>query len=334
MNYYNEWDKYAVAWLRNLIAEKLLPPGEVDDRSIADVSPTDIAGYTQCHFFAGIGGWSLAFKLAGWPDNRPAWSGSLPCQPYSVAGKQLGHDDERDLWHHQLRLINALRPVVFVGEQVAAAISKDWLDRMFFDLSSLGYACDGAVIPACAVNAPHRRDRIFAIAELGGGALDHGIGAGLEGFAWDGSTTEGWSQPDRSAATACRGSMLADSDIGTGRQGYSIDARSNHGSGAHVGTGPHGSSAGSSGIVADGNLISASEERSTRSRELGRTGGDSWACDSWIIGHDGKARRVEPGIRLLAHGVPARVGKLRAYGNAIVPQVAAEVISAYMECRP
>jgi DNA (cytosine-5)-methyltransferase 1 len=69
-------------------------------------------------------------------------------------------------------------------------------------------------------------------------------------------------------------------------------------------------------------------------RVRGSDTASAWSNAAWIIGHDGKARRVEPSIRLLAHGVLARVGRLRAYGNAIVPQVAAEVIAAYMECRP
>ncbi len=65
MNYYNEFDPDAAQWLRNLIAEGLIPPGDVDERSIEDVSPADLEGYTQCHFFAGIGGWPEALRLAG-----------------------------------------------------------------------------------------------------------------------------------------------------------------------------------------------------------------------------------------------------------------------------
>jgi DNA (cytosine-5)-methyltransferase 1 len=77
--YYNELDPFAAAWLRNLIAAGLIPQGEVDERSIEDVTPNDLAGFRQCHFFAGIGGWPLALRLAGWPDERPVWTGSCPC---------------------------------------------------------------------------------------------------------------------------------------------------------------------------------------------------------------------------------------------------------------
>lgn len=340
-NYYNEWDKYAAAWLRNLINAGHLPAGEVDERSIAEVHPDDLSGFIQCHFFAGIGGWALAARLASWPDDRELWTGSLPCQPYSVAGAQRGHDDERDLWHHQLRLITARRPAVFMGEQVAAAIGKGWLDRLFLDLSTLGYSGDAAVIPACAVNAPHRRDRIFAVAELGSGVLDHGGSEGLERLAGDGDDEAGRPVADRSVAETglgnCgvarnadelsasterqqRGGQLgwaggdpetrvvgvaSDADRLVSQQRSAIDTRSDQGSGANV--------------------------RPGSSRD---DTGRMWDSGAYILGHDGKARRVKPGIRLLAHGVPARVGKLRAYGNAIVPQIAAEVMAAYMECRP
>jgi hypothetical protein len=76
--YYNEFDPYAAQWLRNLIAENLIPKGDVDERSIIDVQPGDLAGYVQCHFFAGIAGWSLAARLAGWPDGPlSSWESRL-----------------------------------------------------------------------------------------------------------------------------------------------------------------------------------------------------------------------------------------------------------------
>lgn len=84
--YYNEIDPFAAAWLRRLIARGLIAPGDVDTRSITDVRADDLVSYVQCHFFAGIGGWSLALRLAGWPDDRPVWTGSCPCQPFSGAG--------------------------------------------------------------------------------------------------------------------------------------------------------------------------------------------------------------------------------------------------------
>jgi DNA (cytosine-5)-methyltransferase 1 len=95
--YYNEIDLFASQWLRNLISEGLIADGDVDTRSIRDVRPSDLAGYRQCHFFAGLGGWSLALRLAGIPDDYPLWTGSCPCQPFSVAGSGGGFDDERHL---------------------------------------------------------------------------------------------------------------------------------------------------------------------------------------------------------------------------------------------
>lgn len=84
--YYNEIDPFAANWLRNLSDAGLIAKGVVDERSIVDVTPADLVGFTQCHFFAGIGGWSYALRLAGWPDEREVWTGSCPCQPFSTAG--------------------------------------------------------------------------------------------------------------------------------------------------------------------------------------------------------------------------------------------------------
>jgi DNA (cytosine-5)-methyltransferase 1 len=159
--YYNEHDAYAAQWLRNLITKGLIANGEVDTRSIVDVHPDELRGFTQCHFFAGIGGWSHALRLAGWPDDRPVWTGSCPCQPFSVAGKGLGADDPRHLWPHFHRLIAARRPPVVFGEQVAGAAGYGWLDGVRSDLAGEGYACEAFDIPACAVDAPHIRSRLY-----------------------------------------------------------------------------------------------------------------------------------------------------------------------------
>lgn len=149
--YYNEWVKEAAAWLRELIQLGLIPAGDVDTRSIADVRADDLVGYGQCHFFAGIGGWPLALRLAGWSDAWPVWSGSCPCQPFSEAGKRTGTADERHLWPEFRRLIAQRRPAIVFGEQVASQAGRAWLAAVRADLEALGYAAGGGAI--CAQRA-------------------------------------------------------------------------------------------------------------------------------------------------------------------------------------
>lgn len=320
--YYNEIDPYAAQWLRNLIAAGHIAPGEVDERSILDVRPDDLAGFTQCHFFAGIGGWSFAARLAGWPDDRELWTGSCPCQPFSVAGKGEGQADERHLWPEQFRLISARRPDVWMGEQVAAAVGKHWLDGVHSDLESIGYSSGAAVVPACAVDAPHKRDRAWIVAdrhvsEPGSIGRDTREVRGIP---------EEQCQPELGSALSLRGSQDG--------QDHVADARG-------CGQPPRGGQSSTGHGAAELDFAHPCENVGNTGREGLAVGsrtpaaqaGDRspWRAAAWLPGTDGKARRFEPSIRLLAHGVPARVGKLRAYGNAIVPQVAAEVIGAYME---
>jgi DNA (cytosine-5)-methyltransferase 1 len=377
VNYYNEIDAYAADWLRMLMVMGHIPMGDVDTRSIVDVSPDDLKGYTQCHFFAGIGGWSYALQLAGWSEDKPVWTGSCPCQPFSAAGKQKGEKDERHLWPEFQRLIAQCRPPVVFGEQVASKLGRTWLAGVRTDLEALGYGVGAADLCAAGVGAPHIRQRLWWVASSGV-AKPEGRGCG-------GRTDEpGREQEARVAAG--RGSEggsggLADADAaGSGEQrrsglldgeraafGDDADRRGavrgladsemegrvwNRGisEGSDAELAEHSSAkrgerwADPQGLRDAGGLGNP-EQQGPQGRERpgnvelhGAAGAvrptaeagipDAWANTIWLPCADGKARRIEPGIEPLAHGVPARVGRLRAYGNAIVPQVAAEFIKA------
>lgn len=161
MNYYNEIDPYCAQWIRNLMDDDLIPRGHVDTRSIEDVTPADLSGYDQCHFFAGIAGWALALRMAGIPDDYPIWTGSCPCQPFSAAGKGAGFDDERHLWPAFHWIIQQSCPAIVVGEQVAGSAIGAWIDLVFDDLEGLGYACGAYAGPAAGVGAKHIRQRSY-----------------------------------------------------------------------------------------------------------------------------------------------------------------------------
>lgn len=224
--YYNEIDPYAAQWLRNLISAGRIAPGDVDERDIRDVRADDVRGYDQCHWFAGIGGWSLALRLAGWPDDRPVWTGSCPCQ--ALSGAARGQTVADDLWPAWLPLVAANRPGTLFGEQVAH--KGTWLDQVCDDLDLLGYEVGAAVLPAVSVGADHARPRIYFV---------------------------GHTYRDRKPS-----------------------------------------------VRVDGKVEGLRRDRS------------------------------DAGGVVSADGLSGRMAIFRAFGNAIVPQVAAEFISAFMECRP
>jgi DNA (cytosine-5)-methyltransferase 1 len=341
--YYNEIDLYAAEWLRNLIKAGHIADGEVDTRSIIDVWPEEIKDFDQCHFFAGIAGWSHALRLSGWEDDRKIWTGSCPCQPFSVAGQGKGVNDERHLWPHFFRLIRGCRPPVVMGEQVAGAAGYGWLDGVRSDLESESYACDGVDIPACSINAPHIRQRLYWV------AMDNAQGAGLEG---------------RFVNTSIPSIEARDSDIGSASgDSFSMvntnsERRQEHGRPISVQTEQPSVECSSSGWAGSWESMGSSSsdmadaDNTQRRQDITARHDDHWenarrekgssnhreCCQSnfWhdailLNGADGKARRSKSGVCLLANGIPARVGKLRAYGNAIVPPLAAEVIKAFME---
>ena len=328
MNYYNENDPYPAQWLRNLIAAGLIPQGDVDERSIADVQGADLCGYTQCHFFAGIGGWPIALRLAGWPATRPVWTGSCPCQPFSVAGTQAGFDDPRHLWPQFRRLIDQRRPATVLGEQVAGA--SDWLRLVRGDLEALDYAVGAVPMEAASADADHFRDRYWFVA--------HGQEFGRperDARAMEGNSVRrrqalelercGGGDLDRPVADFVRERPYASSQarVHCGEEG--LGAR-------HVDLAGLGS-----GLVEHAAILGWGEgwtEHEFRSRGFTAAVASIDDCQ-YVECPDGKWRRLPPpGVRWLGNGIPARVAKLRAFGNAIDPRPAAAFIKAVIDCLP
>ena len=318
MNYYNDIDPAACAVLRELASRNVIPPGDVDSRSIKDVTPDDLAGYTQCHFFAGAGLWPFAFRLAGWPDSRRGWSGSCPCQGESLAGKRLGADDPRHLWPDFHRLIRACRPPVVVGEQVAAAAGTHWLDGVCADLAVENYAARAVDIPACAVDAPHQRNRLYWI------AVEHAQGERRrEGR----SEHELWRGRDAAASTDVQ--LQPDANCGgrywrpevTERSAEQRTTTERIDGGLLTDTGRELRGCGP-GIAHNRKIGSNSDGRN----------GSWWADAEWIVSPlDDKARRTKPGLPFLVDGLVGRADLWRLCGNSIVPILAAEVIAAFLE---
>ena len=338
MNYYNEIDPYAAQWLRNLIDAGHIAPGIVDERSITDVKPADLAGYTQCHFFAGIGVWSHALRQSGWSDSRPVWTGSCPCQPFSAAGNQKGTADERHLWPVWFNLIRECRPPVVFGEQVEAAIRHGWLDLVQADLEGIDYAVAPVGIPAAGVGAAHIRQRLWFVADADSGRHDGratatGRQAGVSTRLASGSIFDqladtehdGCDRPDGVAPVADSNQSnqrVSDRDSAAGGLANAERSKSAKPSGQRYRSGTPDGAGATSGVARCSAFLATRPASPTNSH---------WRDADWLYCRDGKWRAVEPGTFPLAHGATARVGRLRAYGNAIVPQAAQALIEAYLE---
>jgi DNA (cytosine-5)-methyltransferase 1 len=316
--YYNEIDPYAAQWLENLIAEGLIAPGDVDRRDIREVFGADLRGYSQCHFFAGIGGWSLALRQAGWVDDRPVWTGSCPCQPFSAAGKGKASGDERHLWPHWFELIRSCRPAVVFGEQVEAAIGWGWLDLVYSDLEAEGYSVGAAVLPACSVGAPHIRQRLWF----------SGINNGCQRRFLRSIGKE----YGKCVCPHCVADPLCCRTHDPSRQGMGAQATPDGKDGSVSGERLRLGIQGPTGELGDSDN-EGPQGRGERGdgagkRSAGQTGLGHWSAIEWLPCTDGKQRPTQPGIFPLASGLSNRVAKLRASGNSIVPQVAAEFIKA------
>jgi len=324
---YADIDPRLCRWIRGCIREGMLPDGEVVEHDIRDMEAGDVAGYGQVHFFAGIGGWAYALRLAGWPGEWPVWTGSCPCPPFSLAGKKrcqqcggrlgfaAGYDsligrfgcekcrwtDKRHLWPAWLRLIRQCRPPVLFGEQVAGPTARRWLAGVRSDLEAVGYAVGAADLCAASVGAPHPRQRLFWMAIT-------------KGFGYK----DGCKGKDR--RTGRKDTITRDSAKGD-RMADIKDPENGRPSNKHTRANPEA----------------------------------PWADFSVVWCRDPRLglvpRRTEPGVLPLAHGLPQGVGsggtrsdrmellaakanrrgRLRGYGNAIVPQLAAVFVRVVME---
>ena len=334
---YTDNDPFCCEWAAKLIAAGDVPAGVVDSRPIQEVQPNELREFTQCHFFSGILGWPLALRLAGWPDERPVWTASCPCQPFSSAGKRKGTDDERHLWPEFFRLVRACHPPVIFGEQVASSevigtkleaaflvavqtgefaranklanrlvASPDfsylprWFDGICADLEAAHYTVRAIDLPAACVSAPHPRQRLFWVADT-----ENPNGRRL----LDAKQCEAHAQVGGCGSTV----GLGDAD---GQRENAV-----------------GSIPGGQGIERDGS---------------------PWSDFGIVHCRDGQVRRIsaQSGDEPLAARIPVklgpdlaglrsvakdarrnRVGRLRGYGNSIVPAVAAKFIRAYMRER-
>ena len=334
--YYNEIDPAAAAWLRELIKHNLIAPGDVDERSIEDVTAADLMGYDQCHFFAGVGIWSHALRLSGIPDDFKVWTGSCPCQPFSAAGKGEGFADERHLWPAFGWLIQQCRPERVFGEQVAGKDGLAWLDLVSADMEALGYSVGAVPFAAAGIGAPHIRERLYWVADA-------------EGSGWRKER-----QDDRRRVARDRTEGFSAGLSYGGRDVWMGHAKS-HG---HQWAGQLDQPAGRNGSAHDGSTSRMADDQ-LQQRPISSGMGDEargwqqepaaasglrsnswpgatdtlWSDADWLGCRDGKWRPVEPGTQPLAHGAAARVGRLRGYGNGLVAQQAQAFIESYTEVR-
>ncbi|OQM47515.1 DNA (cytosine-5-)-methyltransferase [Anoxybacillus sp. UARK-01] len=196
-------------------------------------------------------------------------SGGFPCQPYSIAGKRRGKEDDRDLWPEMFRILQELKPTWVVGENVANFANME-LERTLVDLESEGYETQTFIIPACAVDAKHRRDRTFVVAY----------------------SYSSWELQQERRIKKFGERISNSSEIIPNPYSKRLERGANAGEVGREG-----------------------EKRNQQFAGCNPTGA-TWA--------------TEPNVGRVAHGIPNRVDRLKALGNAVVPQQIYPIFKAIM----
>jgi DNA (cytosine-5)-methyltransferase 1 len=368
---YNEIDNYAADWLEALISRGLIADGDVARCSIVDLRPSDLAGYNQVHLFAGIGVWSYGLRRAGIPDSANVWTGSCPCQPFSAAGKGGGFADERHLWPAFHHLISQCKPDIVLGEQVASKDGLAWLDLVLADMENENYAIGPHDSCSAGFGAPHIRQRLRFAAFRMAYSTEPGWESRRRIAATSDGRDASWLEPGRLCDARAVGDTVPErlqERIGDGGiPGGTLGARTGQ---AAIGAGVHVDQLGhtlveqqsSLGTLSEGarteldrgcdSVVVADSDRiqgrlseypgwSPSIEIVGRgeverpdpTNGFWDSCD-WLYCRDGKWRPVEPGTFPLAHGASSRVGRLRAYGNAVDAEATTEFCAAVRAALP
>jgi len=319
---------------------------------------------THLDLFSGIGGFALAakwngYRTVGFCDNEPYaqavlkkhWpevpchkdirevrgelyagvtllTGGFPCQPFSVAGKQRGKDDNRYLWPEMLRVIQEAKPAWIIGENVAGIVNLA-LDQVCADLEGQGYEVEPIIVPACAVDAPHRRDRVWIV---GHSKLDGLTASKTSGGLFEKSEEQrGKVKEWEYSGASCASSDVADS--------ISLSERSAHGSkewgcvrGRQDEDISQRNEVGSNSSDCRENVADTVKQRREgwvhRRQDAERESVDGYSgCSGTTYGQSGEAIWLaEPNVGRVANGIPNRSHRLKGLGNAIVPQVASEII--------
>ncbi len=245
-----------------------------------------------------------------------------PCQPFSVAGKQRGAEDDRHIWPEIRTIVEAKRPTWCVFENVYGHI-KLGLDEVLSDLEAIGYATRPFVVPACAVNAPHKRNRVWIV---GNTQHDGSPSTEVEGKHKEDArgASEGKKASKQSERTGGRGndSNVADTDSDDGRhrsgsESQERQARVEHGRGGK--RQPVGIT--DEDVAYTNGTGSQGQRGQHRLPEDQREEQASWT--RWW--------EFEPSVGRVVNGLPRRVDRIRGLGNAIVPAIAQQIGIAIKE---